>query len=178
MYTKGICCATAIFVIFKLCVEFLQIRIFESIVNYNLIDILTVTVVGFGLYYLAKNNEVERHKKIYAEKIIEQLKEKFNVVCNQNVKTKEVERYLTQFKSIDNKIEHLKIMLGKIECGENIKRIQDIKDNIDCYIKDNLSEGDEYFFHVDRKYKLQNYYVNIENQFDKIINKIYISQSS
>lgn len=174
-YMAFIAIAVVTLIVLKFLIDWNIYNSTKELVAYNLMDILTITVVTFGLYFVTKLNDNIKKKNEKVESIIEILNNKFKKICGEEIKTAEHKSYLTQFKSIDNKISHLKVMSKHLKCEKLIDSIENKKEQIDNFITENINEGDDYFLKEERKDKLPNLLVNIENDLDQITNVIYIN---
>lgn len=145
----------------------------NSLLDYNLMEILTTIVVTGGIFFLTKANDDKKNKNDKIQDIIELLKGKFNDVFNLPVKKDKQVEYLHTFKYIDNKIIVLEKLTGHLNCAEDIKEIKREKEKLDEFINENIEQGEEYFQGETVKEKIPNILCNIETHLDNIIIQIY-----
>lgn len=141
--------------------------------QYNLMEILTTVVVGFGIYYLTKLNDDIKSKNDKIENIVEWLKTKFKDTFDSNIETSRHAEYLHTFKYIDNKLKVLEKLSVHLNCESEIKDIKNEKQKLDDFITENIGQGDEYFLGESVKEKIPNILCNIETHLDNIILLIY-----
>lgn len=145
----------------------------NSLLDYNLMEILTTIVVTGGIFFLTKANDDKKNKNDKIQDIIELLKGKFNDVFNLPVKKDKQAEYLHTFKYIDNKIIVWEKLTGHLNCAEDIKEIKREREKLDEFINENIEQGEEYFQGETVKEKIPNILCNIETHLDNIIIQIY-----
>lgn len=145
----------------------------QSIFNYNLMEILTASVVTFGIFFLTKVNDDVRNRNKKIENVIELLINKFSKVFNLPIKADKKTEYLYTFKYIDNKIKVLEKLSSHLKCDQDIQDIKNEKQKLDEFINENLCHGEEYFIGKTVKEKVPNILCNIETRLDNIIIRIY-----
>jgi hypothetical protein len=146
--------------------------------KYNLMDIITVIFVSFGIYYITKLGEEKKSKNNKVESIIDLINIKLNSTFLSPIEPDKKSQYLLAFKYIDNKINILENMTQHLRCTEEIRDIKVEKDKLDDFITDNIHHGTEYFLDAKVKDKIPNIISNIEIRLDSIILKIYDSKDN
>lgn len=144
-----------------------------ALLNYNLMDIITATIITYLVYYFSKkdNDTNRRNEKI--EETIGLIRQRLYEVFSSPIEVADKAKYLHSFKYIDNKIFVLEKLSSHLDCKEDIEKIKNEKQKMDEFINENISCGNEYFTGESVKDKIPNILCNIENHLDNIIIKIY-----
>lgn len=145
----------------------------KTLLQYNLIEILTCGVVTYGIFYFTIANEKKNNQNTRIENIIELIDKKLRVVFEPNIDVTKQDEYLHSFRYLDNKILILEKMTKGLGCDKEIADIKNEKDKLDVYINENLNEGNSYFADKSRSEKIPNIIENIETRLDSILLKIY-----
>ncbi len=145
----------------------------NGLFQYNLMEIITTVVLGFGIYYLTKINDDIKSKNEKIENIVEWLKSRFKDTFDSEIETNKYAEYLHTFKYIDNKLKVLEKLSTHLNCDSEIKEIKNEKQKLDEFITENIGQGNEYFRGDSVKEKIPNILCNIETHLDNIILLIY-----
>lgn len=141
--------------------------------QYNLMEIITVVAVSFGLFYFTMLHDDVREKNKKIEDIIFLIKEKLNRIFTSPIVKEDKAVYLSVFKYIENKIRVLEKMSVHLKCSDDLSEISHELDKLSDFIIDNIESGEAYFSQPKFKNKIPNSIESIETRLDNIILKIY-----
>lgn len=144
-----------------------------SLFDYNLVDILLLSVASIGFFYIQQLNDDIKHKNNKIEEIINNIRTKMYDVWSTPIVNSNKGLYLSTLKFIDNKLGILDTISNHLNCEKELDYIKNEFKKIDDFIIDNIDGADDYFIEKNRKDKIPNILNNIDAKFDEIIKKIY-----
>lgn len=159
------------------CVAFCIISIimngWKSFFSFNIVDILTFSIVSILLYIISRIWEQKSKRNSKIENTIVAIVAKLQEISLKVPSNENHAEYLYSFKYLSNKFEVLAAL-----CDDKDKQyISDAKNNFEKlrdFITENINLGSSYFEDKDRKDKIPNLVANIETSLDKIVIEIYL----
>lgn len=155
-----------------LCCISIAMNGWRSFFKFNILDILTFSIISIVLYIISKIGERKDKKNSKIENTIVSVVAKLQEISLKAPSNENYAEYLYSFKYLSNKFDVLQALCDEIDK----QYINEAKNNFEKmreFITDNINLGSSYFEDKDRKDKIPNLVANIETSLDKVIIRIY-----